>query len=362
MHQPYFVQTQKWATFWQLANPTNHSYFWVEVQKDNYSLKFLVCSYPWHLGQKFWYISKGGTLKNLEYNKINYWESISKLQLESLFVKLVMKLNSKAKEKKITYIKYDFEEKLIAKLELNNKSQLLNLLKEKVESKSVISNKIVQYLATMTLDFRNVQNVQSIENYDKENLTNLWNNTQDFWKSANSNVRRYTKKSLEKGWTVSTEKNNVNFEKFFQIYNYTKDTRGFAIQPRDYLEKLYTQDFSRIIILSDENGEPHCVWFGIQIGNTQTYLYGGNTQKSFDDYGQYLVHLIALNLALINKQEFYDLGGYDPSTGYGKFKDNYKGTIRTFPGVFDIPIDYLKFNCTNFAINSIKKIKKIIGK
>jgi FemAB family len=362
MHQPYFVQTQKWATFWQLANPINHSYFWIEVQKDNYSLKFLVCSYPWHLGQKFWYISKGGTLTNMEDNEINDWKSVSKLQLESLFVELVMKVNSKAKEQKITYVKYDFEEELIAKLDLSDNNQVLNLLKNKVDTKTKISNKIVQFLATMTLDFRTLQNTQPIEMYDKENLINLWSSTQDFWKTANSNVKRYTKKAIEKGLIVSTEKNTENFEKFFQIYTYTKDTRGFAIQPRDYLEKLYAQDFSRIIILSDDNGEPHCVWFGIQIGNTQTYLYGGNTQKSFDDYGQYLVHLIALNLALTNKLEFYDLGGYNPSTGYGKFKDNYKGTIRTFPGVFDIPIDYLKFDCTNFTINSIKKIKKIIGK
>jgi FemAB family len=362
MHQPYFVQTSKWANFWQLANPSDHSYFWTEVQKDNYSLKFLVYIYPWHFGQKFWYISKGGVLTDLRTNIINDWNSIAKLNLESLFVELVMKVNSKAKEQKITYVKYDFEEELIAKLELNNKSQLLNLLKEKVESKSVISNKIVQYLATMTLDFRNIQNVLPIENYDKENFMNLWNNTQDFWKTTNSNINRYTKKSLDKNWIISTEKNAANFEKFYKIYNHTKDTRGFAIQSRHYLEKLFEQDFSRIIILSDESGEPHCVWFGIQIGNTQTYLYGGNTQKSFDDYGQYLVHLIALNLALVGKLEFYDLGGYDSNAGYGKFKDNYKGTLRTFPGVFDIPINQNKFNFTNIIVNATKEFKKLIGK
>jgi FemAB family len=361
MHEPYFVQTQKWATFWQLANPNNHSYFWIEVKKDNFSLKFLVCSYPWHLGQKFWYSSKGGTLTNLENKIINDWSSISKLQLKNLFLELVTKINSQAKDRKITYVKYDFEEELITKLGLDN-NQLLDLLIKGGNPKTIMSNKIIQYLATMTLDLKNVKNVEAVEVYDKESLTILWENTQDFWKLTNNNVKRYTKKSLDKGWIISTEKSTINFEKFYQVYNYTKDTRGFAIQSKVYLEKLYAQDFSRIIILSDEKGEPHCVWFGIQIGNTQTYLYGGNTQKSFDNYGQYLVHLIALNLGLIKKLEFYDLGGYDPNTGYGKFKNNYKGDIRIFPGVFDMPINQTKFNCTNLAINSLKKIKKILGR
>lgn len=362
MHQPYFVQTQKWADFWQLANPINHSYFWVEVQKDNFSLQFLVYCYPWHFGQKFWYISKGGTLTNLENNKINDWDSVSTSLLKNLYLELINKVNAQAKEQKITYVKYDFEEELIAKLEFKDNNQLLSLLKKEVTTKTNLSNKIIQFLSTMTLDLNIVKDITPIEIYDKENLTDLWNKTQDFWKTTNSNVKRYTKKSLDKDWIISTEKSIVNFEKFYNIYNYTKDTRGFAIQSRDYLQKLYSQDFSKVIILSDINGEPHCVWFGIQIGNTQTYLYGGNTQKSFDDYGQYLVHLVALNLALKYNSEFYDLGGYDSNTGYGKFKDNYKGVIRIFPGVFDMPINYTKFNCTNILINSIKKFKKIVGK
>jgi lipid II:glycine glycyltransferase (peptidoglycan interpeptide bridge formation enzyme) len=359
MHQPYFVQTQKWATFWQLANPVNHSYFWVEVQKDNFNLKFLVCNYPWHLGQKFWYISKGGTLTNLENNKINDWESVSKIELEGLFLDLVNKVNRLAKEQGITYVKYDFEEELIQKLELKNNQQVLEFLNSNCNYKSKISDKIVQYLSTMTLDLRSIQGVSQIQNYDQESLTNLWNDTQDFWKTTNNNVKRYTKKSLDKNWHISTEKSTTNFEKFYKIYNHTKDIRGFAIQSRDYLEKLYSQDFSKIIILSDESGEPHCVWFGIQIGNTQTYLYGGNTQKSFDDYGQYLVHLVALNSALANQAKFYDLGGYDANSGYGKFKDNYKGAIRIFPGAIDTPINQFKFYGISLIINSIKKIKSI---
>jgi lipid II:glycine glycyltransferase (peptidoglycan interpeptide bridge formation enzyme) len=362
MHQPYFVQTQKWADFWQLANPVNHSYFQIEVQKDNFSLQFLVYCYPWHFGQKFWYISKGGVLTNLENNKINDWDSVSTPLLQNLYLELITNVNTQAKESKITYVKYDFEEELIAKLELNNNNELLSLLKKEVNPKTNLSNKIIQFLATMTLDLGTIKDLKPIEIYDNQGLLDLWNSTQDFWKTTNSNVKRYTKKSIDQGWYISTEKSAANFEKFYQIYNHTKDTRGFAIQSKDYLEKLYSQDFSKIIILRDSVGEPHCVWFGIQIGNTQTYLYGGNTQKSFEEYGQYLVHLIALNEALKNHSEYYDLGGYDSNTGYGKFKDNYKGVIRVFPGAFDIPTNYMKFSCTNILINSIKKFKKLVGK
>lgn len=361
MHQPYFVQTQQWAKFWQLANPINHLYDIIEVQNDGFWLSFLICQYPWHFGQKLWYISKGGVLTNIK-GEINNWSSISKNELENILISLIRKVNSEAKKKNITYIKYDFEEELIAKLELTQNTDMLCWLKARINPKTILSDKIIQFLATMTLSFEPILKIQPIQDYNKENLSKLWDDTKEFWNKANNNVKRYTKKSIEKDWTISTEKTQTNFEKFFKIYNYTKDIRHFAIQSRDYLEKLFDQDFSKIIILSDSDGEPHCVWFGIQIGNTLTYLYGGNTTKSFDHYGQYLVHLVALNLGLMNKAKFYDLGGYDPHKGYGKFKDNYKGIIRTFAGPFDIPINRLKYDTINAIIHIIKKLKLVLKK
>lgn len=359
MHQPYFVQTQQWAEFWQLANPVNHTYFWIETKNEQHKLKFLVCQYPWHLKQNLWYVSKGGILEDIKTGEINNWNNITKADLQQLFLTLVNELNMKAKKQNITFVKYDFEEEMIQKLELESNQAVLELLQKNIHSNTLISNKIIQFLSTMTLAFDIVQNVKTIEEYTKENLSEFWNETKSFWKTTNSNVKRYTKKSIEKSWVVSTEKSQENFEKFFRIYNHTKDTRGFAIQSRDYLLKLYAQNFSKIIIINDENDEPQCVWYGIQIGDTQTYLYGGNTQKSFDDYGQYLVHLIALNLGLKDGAKFYDLGGYDPNMGYGKFKDNYKGTIRTFSGVFDVPINNWKYKATNAIISVIKKIQSI---
>ncbi len=356
MHEPYFVQTQQWASFWLLANPIKHSYNVIKIENKNYSLSFLVYQYPWHFGQSFWYVSKGGTLTSNKKADINNWNDIPIYELEILLIKLIQKVNSEAKKQGISYVKYDFEEELVARLELENNDSVLIWLKEKVNSKIIISDKIIQFMATMTLGFNTIQKVYPIEIYDKENLTNLFINTQEFWKKTNNNVKRYTKKSIEKGWIISTEKSSENFEKFYKVYNHTKDIRGFAIQTRVYLEKLYAQDFSKIIILNDQNNEPHCVWFGIQIGDTQTYLYGGNTQISFDSYGQYLVHLVALNLGLARNAKFYDLGGYDQTKGYGKFKENYKGIIRIFSGPFDIPILPLRFKMINFIVYCIKKI------
>ena len=226
MHQPYFVQTQQWAEFWQFANPSNHSYFWIETQNEQFKLKFLVCQYPWHLKQKFWYISKGGTLENLESGETNNWKSVDKPELQTLFLELLSKLNYEAKTQNITFAKYDFEEELIQKLKLDSNQEVLELLQKNVSSNSIISNKIIQFLSTMTLDFRSIQDVSPIENYSKEELSEIWNNTQEFWKITNSNVRRYTNKSIEKGWVVSLDKTQENFEKFYKIYNHTKDARG----------------------------------------------------------------------------------------------------------------------------------------
>ena len=356
-----------------------HKYFWFRSDiVDNYKLSVLVYQYPWQLGQKFWYIAKGGVLENLESKEVNNWSEIDKDSLEKLFWELNAKILASAKAQKITYIKADWEEGLTQRLGLESVQDLHHFY-QKNHTKALVSNKIIQYLSTITLNLSQIQKeyqvedqreesnfAKNLEKKSKDDLKQFFVDSKVFWKTTNSNVNRYTKKSLDQNWDVSTDKTEANFEAFWQVYNQTKDRQNFAIQNKEYTRLLFDQDFSRLIILRDAQGQPQCVWFGIVFGDTMTYLYGGNTDYSFDNYGQYLVHLVAIKIAVSQathqKITKYDLGGYDPNKGFGKFKENYKGTVRNFLGDIDIPIQPIKYQLTNYLISFIKFIKSLLRK
>ncbi len=352
--EPYFLQNLAWSTFWQRVNRGNHKVFIFKVNDKNFSLETLVYQYPWYFGQKLWYVAKGGILKNLVSEEINNWDSILNQDIEKLFWDLNQSIFIKAKKSNICYVKVDWEEGLTQKLELENNFELLNFYRSK-HSAVKISNKIIQYLQTMTLDLTLIPSGQT---FALSSLSEFYEYSKPLWNATNSNVKRYTKKSLTLGWQISTEKSDENFEAFWQVYSATKDRQAFATQTKEYTKNLFDQDFSRIIILRNGAGEPCCVWQGIVFGKTFVYLSGGNNQYSFDNYGQYLMHLIAIWLGYCEHLQVYDLGGYDQTKGFGRFKENYRGNIRTFLGDIDIPISELQFKVIDSVIALVKNLRQ----
>ena len=351
--KPYFLQYQNWSTFWEDVNGGEHKVFTFEASYKNFTLKTLVYQYPWYFGQKFWYVAKGGVLKNCETSETNNWDSVTGQDLEKLFWDLNQEIYTKAKANYICYIKLDWEESLTQKLELKSNLELLSFYKSEY-SGAKISNKIIQYLQTMVLD---ISLIPQGKFFATDQLTNFYEYSKPLWNTTNSNVKRYTKKALTLDWQISTEKTDANFEAFWQVYTATKDRQAFVTQTKEYTRQLFDQDFSRIIILRNSVGEPCCVWQGIVFGNTFVYLSGGNNQYSFDNYGQYLIHLVAVWLGYCENLQVYDLGGYDKTKGFGKFKENYKGQIRTFLGDVDIPVANFKFGLIDAGIEIAKKIK-----
>jgi hypothetical protein len=349
--EPYFLQFQEWTKFWQSVNGKPHDLFNFQVSNQEFTLSSVVYQYPWYFGQKFWYVSKGGVLKSKNTEKVCNWGNIPRQDLEKLFWELNQEIYKQAKSQGVCYLKVDWEEGLTQKLEIKNNLELLDFYRTKYSGVK-ISNKIIQYLQTMTLDMSLIPKSQVFE---LSQLAEFYEYSKPLWNITNSNVKRYTKKSLTLGWRISTEKSDENFEAFWQVYNSTKDRQVFATQTKEYTRKLFDQDFSRVIILRNKGDEPCCVWQGIVFGNTFVYLTGGNNQDSFDNYGQYLMHLVAIWMGYCEGLEVYDLGGYDKTKGFGRFKENYKGQIRTFLGDIDIPISRLKFGMIDSAIGIMKR-------
>jgi len=337
----YFLQTKQWADFWATANKPNHQYFYFE----NEYFEAYVYEYPWYFGEKFWYVPKGPATKK-SFNKDNFKEFYNQIL-------------TAAKSQGITYIKWDFDESFTKSLEISSNPQLAKFILEIDENyETRLSSKTLQFLITSTLEIEKLTYDKNPENqYSPERLGTFFNQNLDFWAVTNKNTRRCTRKALQANWQISTEKTQENFEKFWTVYDETRKRQNFSTQSKDYTQQLFNQDFSRVIILSDENG-PQSVWFGIASEKTITYIYGGNTTDSFGKFGQYLAHLAALQMILLEGRVFYDFGGYDITKGYGKFKENYKGTIREFLGPIDILLKPLKFNLISFIIRILKFIQR----
>jgi Acetyltransferase (GNAT) domain len=354
--EPYFLQHQGWVKFWGSVNPLPHTFFEFNVALEGFTLSAIVYQYPWYFGQKYWYIAKGGVLINSITGVTNNWQDIEPLELEKIFWELNIKIQDKAKVHDICYIKADWEEGLSQRLGFNNLDKWLIFYQKRFKL-ARYSHKIIQYLQTMTLDMNLIP--KGIK-FEIEDLDKFFDYSKPFWNSTNTNVKRYTKKSLTLGWDISTEKSDENFEAFWFVYSATKDRQAFVTQTKEYTRKLFDQEFSRIIILRNSDGEACCVWQGIIFGDTLIYLTGGNNQFSFDNYGQYLMHLVAVWMGYCESVEVYDLGGYDKTKGFGRFKENYKGQIRTFLGDIDIPINNFKFGLIDGSLRFVKKVKNLI--
>lgn len=337
----YFLQTKEWGQFWLQANPTNHRFFSIKIDEE---LEVWVYEYPWQFGQKFWYIPRLDLGKNYQQN--------------------LTKIIAKAKSNQVVFIKTDFDDNWLRENKIEDKNGLNKFLEnQNLATKFVWSHKKLQFNQTPVLSLENTlnQNIfteKELLNPESNKLLEFYQNTQDFWKNTNQNVRRYTKKSLTKNWQISTDKTEDNFKSFLQIYNQTKDRQNFAIQTHKYLKDLFNQENSRLIVLYNSQNKPHAFWFGLVSEKTLTYLYGGNTEESFANYGQYLLHLVAVAIAVQHQLPFYDLGGYDSTSGYGKFKENYRGQIRNFLGPIDFVLNPAKYNFINLMIKLVKVFRR----
>jgi lipid II:glycine glycyltransferase (peptidoglycan interpeptide bridge formation enzyme) len=193
-------------------------------------------------------------------------------------------------------------------------------------------------------------------NYEISNLLTWFHENSEFWAQTNQNIRRYTKKSLtDNRFTIKVDDKETGFEEFWKVYESTAKRQKFATHPRSYFELLHSKPEAHIITISLEQ-QVVCVWFGYSFNDTLIYLYGGNTEDGLANKAQYLMHVAALALMRKLGLTNYDLGGYDKEKGFGKFKEGYRGDIRTFLGPIDIVLEQRKYHFTNRFIKTAKDL------
>lgn len=341
--QPYFLQTSQWSQFWQESAEKNHQVYFISHKSKDIELSAFVYKYPWHFGKSFLYVPKGPILKIIN--------DLEKPQILCEYKNFLSKITDFAAQNKCIFIKLDFEYIFTNLLDIKDTSNILELHKKATKFEVLLSTKSLQYLSTMIIGCTNLQK--------NDDLAEFLESNKSFWNQTNENIRRYTRKSLKQSWKINISKTTENFEDFWHVYQYTSKRQAFATHTKSYFETMFTKDFVRIIILKDEQGVPHCCWFGIILNETLYYLYGGNDDYSFSHQGQYLAHLVALQIAAKEEVKSYDLGGYDSQKGFGKFKEGYRGDIVNFLGPIDILLGSNTYRLINFIVDNGKKLKNL---
>jgi FemAB family len=347
--KPYFLQTLRWATFWKSAHDRNHSFHQFSHTHNGITYNAIGYTYPWHFGQSFLYLSR--------FCMIETTSSPSHQEIQIGLLAFLDVVLHKAMETQYSFIKLDTGFDFQAATGIQTNDELVQFLQSSNPKLSIkLSQKTLQYLSTMVLDTSCL-----VAKNPNQSFLDFYVNNKGFWSKANENVRRYTKKSCSQNWIIDISRTKENFEKFWLVYQHTAQKHDFGIHPKRYFETMILFDFIRLITLSDENGA-QSVWLGVMFDDTCYYLYGGNTDESFKKYGQYFIHLVAIDLISQEGLVSYDLGGYDPSKGFGKFKEGYRGEIVSALGPMDIVLKKYKHTLTHSGISTVKTLKQLIKK
>lgn len=342
-YPPYFLQTRDWLDFWKQASGSGHDFQLFEKG----CLQAYIYEYPWHLGQKLWYLPKAPVLVDSQY--------CDKESIERNFQQLIQQVIEQAAKSSISHIKIDFDDTISNLIGLHTPKDFESYLRLKMPNlKNQLNLKArkIQYLQCTVCKIKDL-----IKPEADQNLVDFYNNTGEFWATTSERVRRYSRKTLkllEEGrYTVSTDKSEDNFAAFWKVHKHTADRQGFGTQSLEYLRQMCFSPMGRIIIIRDMEGRPQTVWLGVADSSTLYYLCGGNTDLALKEHLQYLLHIAALKLARLNGLQYYDMGGYDPKSGYGQFKDGYRGRLREFVGPVDIIINPTVY----FPIHTLLNLK-----
>ena len=333
MHQFYFNQTKEWTSFWKEANDDNHKVIEIKTTK----LHTFIYEYPFVAGKKFWYIPRGFNLLK---------DNTNKSEVE----RFVKKIVEQAKKSKISYIKLELAEEFLEVAGLAG-SEVTEILQNWGLKNTKKSEKKLQYLSTKQINLEGIVIKKSrSQKLKMEQVAEFVETNQD-WINQNMDKRtRYgNRKALKSEWQIDVSESRQTFEDFYELHRETGERQGFGVHAREYLHKLFEQDFSRLIVLRDAQGKAQSGWFGVSLNGVLVNLYGGNGLYSRDNYGQYLMHLVAMMRAKSEKCAFYDLGGLEEGKGFDLFKKGYQGEIINFTTPVDIVLDKWSYRVYNLV-------------
>ena len=363
-NQIYFNQTNEWADFWMQANGNNHNIYFVETEY----MSCYIYEYPFVMGKKFWYIPRGFTIKKPDVIKLLSTPTKNLSGQNALTQEIFGNINllleevsAKARNNtEIAFIKFEINEFLLKCIPVDdiNLKSLTKQLNNNSSLEIKSSKKKLQYLSTRLINLLDIKKHIGQNRVIGDVIEDFWNSNQKWFTDNLDKRTRYgTRKALEYDWKISWAKSKENFEAFYSLHQDTSIRQKFGIHGREYLNTLFRLPFTKIVILRDKDENPQAAWLGIINQDSIIHLYGGNSQQSRENYGQYMLNLAAVYIGSENDCKTLDLGGTEEGKGFDLFKKGYKGTEWNFYGPFDIVLDKWSYNFYHLA-RAVKRLKK----
>lgn len=335
----YFLQSSTWTKAWETAQVGDHKI--IDYIKGVFKSK--IYQYPWH-GGIMWYLAKGPVIGE-EFTI----EGCTKEE----FVEYLSGLYELAKKKKVKFLKLDLNDNITNFLGLDDKG--MRLLLEDAKLNCNYSADSLQYTQCAILPLSTIPKIENYKELNLEQFVNIYEPLlRTFSKTRRYEMNKVFKKYLDKQITFKTDKSKETFDDFWKVHIATAERQNIATNPSDYnYRMLKNNDFVHILVGYDAEDKPCCGWYGVALGDTLTYLLGGNNDVSIKNQYQHMLHIQSLYYAYINDYKYYDFGGYDKNFGYGMYKDRFNPIIRTFLSPVDIIIDPISYNLYRL----LKKIK-----
>jgi FemAB family len=322
----YFTHNKEWANLWLSNKKTPYSYLIFEF--DNH--EFIAYQHPFR-NKVFWHITNFGNLiqDNMSLSNMNYLLQtiLDEAKNRGNVVMVKVNWNSDFVNFVLSKEKFSSDSDYIS-----NKLRLENTLRENFDNIQIPLSNLMNN-STIFLDMNSIPEYRLFSKNINQDLENFFVHSKEFWSKTSSNVRRYTKKAIQHKWKVELDKNN--FEQAYELLKQKSLELDFFIHDKDFLELIVTSKHGYLICLKNSSDNICACWFGFSFDNYMFYWYGANTTESLNNYGQYLIHLTAIMLCKKHNLDIYDLGGYSPKLGFGKFKELYHGRVFESFGDYD---------------------------
>lgn len=337
MISTFFNQTLQWSNFWLQANSDNKNhdihYF------ANKSFAAYVYQYPLVGGLKFWYIPRAFVVLNEKETDLENQEEAK------LITDLLITIENEAKKNKIIFLKIDF----------NTNPEFCGIGTMLGGRGYKESTRKIQYIKTKILDLGELNTTiekgqMEINTFD---LTKFWDiNQKQLTNIMDKRTRYGVRKGLQIPYIVDFTKDENTFNDFIKLHFSTAQRQGFTTFSFKYFKTLFQQNFTKVLTLRGEDGIARASWVGVDLNGSIHNIIGGNDTFSRENYGQYVLHLAAMNY-FSKPGTFYDMGGMEEGKGYDLFKSGFVGENVDFYGPYDKSFNKIVY----FLYNLYRKIK-----
>lgn len=168
----------------------------------------------------------------------------------------------------------------------------------------------------------------------------------------------------KKGVKIKISANISDIDAFYQLSRKTAERQHIAIHPERYYQTMMHSLGSAGLLklyLAEYQGKVIAANLVVFFHDTVTYLHGGTSHEHREAMSPHLLQWQAILDAKIAGYKHYDFFGIadtddpeHPWAGITRFKKGFNGTIKKYPGTYEIPLNNLWYN----AYRTVKKIKQ----